>query len=373
MTVKKKKFPREIRIKESKKKRTKKKWWLWVSLILGVVILSLVGVYFWSKRHLPPIAEEQVANLLTNKVEIPDNKPLFPSLLTGELKDKEKTELRPFAVVIENHVASRPPSGLSKAGLVFESLTEGGITRFLAFFDELPAEVGPVRSARTYFVDWAEEIGAFFVHCGGSTEALKKISSLSNFYDINQFYFGRYFWRDRSRFAPHNLYTSGELLGKAVSSKKWPQKADYSSWSFKDEASLSERGDFKKVTINFSNYSYQVAYVYDSKNNVYQRYLAGVPHKDRDGSEIRAKNIVLAYYSGYQHSSEGHTLWHFYTRTQGKAKILRDGKVIEGSWVFSDRTRFFDEKGTEIKLNRGSTWVEVIAPNVSVVLEENVD
>jgi len=373
LIVKKRKFSKEIRIKEEKKKKTKrKKKWLWV--FLGVVILALVGgFYFYSQRHLPPTAEEQVSKLFNNKVKIPETKPKFPSLLTGELKDKEKTELRPFAVVIENHSASRPPSGLSKAGLVFESLTEGGITRFLAFFDELPEEVGPIRSARTYFVDWAQELGAFFVHCGGSTEALKKISSLSGFYDINQFYFGSYFWRDRSRYTPHNLYSSKNLLEKVVRAKKWSEKADYSPWSFKEEASLAERGDFKKASISFSTSSYKVAYVYDPKENVYQRYLAGVLHKDKDGSEIKVKNVVLAYYSGYQYSSEGHTLWHFDTRTQGKVKVLRDGKVIEGSWVFSDRTRFFDENGAEIKLNRGSTWIEVIAPSVSVVLEQGSD
>ncbi len=374
-TSKSKGFSKEIHINEEAKKSPKKRGgrkWFWITAgIVLFLVLVLGGVYLWSRQHLPPV-QEQISRLASpSRVKIPVVKPKFPALLTGELKEKEKVDLRPFAVVIENHPASRPSSGLSKAGLVFESLTEGGITRFLAFFDELPDEIGPIRSARTYFVDWAQELGAFFVHCGGSTDALKKIRTLSGFYDINQFYFGRYFWRDRHRFAPHNLYTSKRLLENLRRAKGWPEKATYTPWPFKDEAPQTERGKLKKATINFSSASFRVVYVYDPKENVYVRYLAGKPHKDKDGTLIKVKNVVLAYYSGYQYSSEGHTLWHFNTRSQGRVKVLRDGKVIEGTWSFSDRTRFFDSKGVEIKLNRGTTWVEVIAPSVSVVLENS--
>ena len=80
----------------------------------------------------------------------------------GEREVWEKR--RPLAVMIENHADSRPQSGLSRADVVYEAVAEGGISRFLAVFycgaaagSAKPYDVGPVRSARTYFLDWASE------------------------------------------------------------------------------------------------------------------------------------------------------------------------------------------------------------------------
>ncbi|MCD6422172.1 DUF3048 domain-containing protein [bacterium] len=367
---------KEIYLKETKKPKKRKRKWGKVILFLALFILVGLGAGLYYYLKLKPSAESipsSVAKILPRATKkIPEEKPKFPSLLTGELVEKEKVDLRPFAVVIENHPASRPPAGLSKAGVVFESLTEGGITRFLAFYDELPSKVGPIRSARPYFIDWAEELSAFFLHCGGSEEALKELRESRDLYDVNQFYYGKYFWRERSRVAPHNLYTSGELMEKLVKAKGWLRHYSYSPWVFKDDASLSQRGNVKEVRINFSSSPYLVVYRYNREENVFERYQAGLPHKDEDGSIVKVKNVVLAYYSGYQYRSNSHVLWHFYTDQGGRVKVLRDGKVIEGTWMRNGgRTRFFDESGKEIKLNRGNTWVEVIAPSVSVSIYQS--
>ncbi|HSD12679.1 MAG TPA: DUF3048 domain-containing protein, partial [Patescibacteria group bacterium] len=114
-----------------------------------------------------------------------------------------------FAATIDNLSVARPQAGLTKASLVFEAPVEGGITRFLAVFpDDVTADrIGPVRSARPYFLDWASEFDAVYAHVGGSPEALEKIVAY-DMRDLNEFFAGKYFWRDENRDAPHNAYTS---------------------------------------------------------------------------------------------------------------------------------------------------------------------
>jgi hypothetical protein len=103
---------------------------------------------------------------------------LYRAPLSGRMVEKEKTTRKPIAVVVENHPDARPQSGLNDAALVFETFAEGGITRFLAVFQENDvANIGPVRSARPYFVEWATSLKALFAHVGGNIDALDLISS----------------------------------------------------------------------------------------------------------------------------------------------------------------------------------------------------
>jgi len=372
-----KKFPKEIHITEGDQKKKdpltkdkKRKKWILISSLSLVVLLCLAGVCLWASGHLPP---GLLSLFSKKKIKISSEEPKFPSLLTGELKTKDKADLRPYAIVIENHPESRPQSGLADAGLVYESLTEGGITRYLAFFDELPNTIGPVRSARTFFVDWAHELPAFFVHCGGNADALEKIQTLSGFFNLDEFAYGNYFWRDNTRFAPHNLYTSNKLLTQLTTDQKWQTNLSYPAWNFKDEIAETERGTFKKVTINFSGPEYEVSYIYDKKTNNYKRYLAGVIHKDLNGEEITVKNVVLATYSGQlvPDPADNTVSWQLQTDQGGKAIILLDGKKITGTWQKADdtRTRFFDQTGREVKFNRGNTWIEALAPVVTTAIE----
>ena len=152
--------------------------------------------------------------------------------------------------MIENMVTSRPQSGLDRANLVYEALAEGGITRFLAVFasGEEIEKIGPVRSARTYYLDWAKELSAAYIHVGGSPEALRLIPQY-DILDLNQFYNSPNFWRAKERAAPHNLYTSSELLARAVVSKKWGPTGSFESWELKNKEKPSEKT--KKVTVYF--------------------------------------------------------------------------------------------------------------------------
>jgi hypothetical protein len=129
----------------------------------------------------------------------------------------EVAEKRPLGVIIENHGDARPQSGLNNADLIYETVAEGGITRFLAIFHSTPAsEIGPVRSARDYFAELANEWGVLFAHVGGSDEVLAQLAQkqYKNIDSLNEFFFGKYFRRVKTRAAPHNTYTSHSELNQ---------------------------------------------------------------------------------------------------------------------------------------------------------------
>jgi hypothetical protein len=134
-----------------------------------------------------------------------------PALLDGVGVEPGSDALRPLAVMIENHPEARPQSGLNSASIVYEALAEGGITRFMALYRDArqPVRVGPVRSARVYYVELANEYGAFYAHAGGNSFALALIDQ-TNTYDIDGLNIGApQFTRDRSRTLFLNRFTVG--------------------------------------------------------------------------------------------------------------------------------------------------------------------
>ncbi|MDD3773950.1 MAG: DUF3048 domain-containing protein [Patescibacteria group bacterium] len=351
------------------KKKNKKKRLIIILVIIGLFLATLIGLYFWAKKYQP----DWLKWLKPKTILIKQDAAKYPSLLTGEMKKtKVEANARPFAIAIENSPDARPQSGLAQAGLVYEAMTEGGITRFLAFFDKVPEEAGPVRSARTFFVSWAHELPAFFVHCGGNADAIEWIPTLSNFFDLDQFAYGSYFWRSSDRYAPHNLYTSGDNLEKLVKDQSWPANLDYPAWQFKDEEKTEKRGTGQGITIDFSSPAFAVKYTYNKEKNYYERLLANEPHLDIDGTPITVKNVALAYYDGeLRDAPQDNTVsWYLETDKGGKAKVLLDGKVIDGTWTRSGdgRTRFFDASGSEIKFSRGNTWIEAIVGEATATL-----
>jgi hypothetical protein len=182
-----------------------------------------------------------------------------------------------------------------------------------------------------------------------------------NIFNLDQFFNGQYFWRSSKRSAPHNLYTSTELLNKAVEDKEW-ETNNFEAWLFKEESKVEERPtDEKEITIDFSKPDYKVGWKYNSEKNDYLRYQAGQIQKDVDGSEVRAKNIVVQFVKMQVIDSVGRKKVE--TVGSGEARVFLDGKVIEGKWVKiekGDRTKFYDENGEEIKFNPGVTWIEVV-------------
>lgn len=283
--------------------------------------------------------------------------------LDGACLAKGEAEKYPVAVMIDNKQEAWPQAGLSYAWLVFEAPVEGGITRFLAIFttDKEIKKIGPVRSIRPYYIDWAKEFGAIMAHIGGSPEALGIIATDADLMKRNIDGDGSYFWRATDRIAPHNAYTSSKLLDDARNKKLKNQDLQFNSWEFKNDDFLSERGDSKTLTVKFANDPlYNAAWEYDKEKNEYRRKIGNDYAKDEDGRIILAKNIaVLATDIEIIDEVSRRRIT---TIGNGDALIFQDGKKIEAKWEKKDRDSrlyFFDLNGKPIQFNRGTTWVEV--------------
>lgn len=268
-----------------------------------------------------------------------------------------------IAVSIDNIVEARPPSGLASARLVIEAPVEAGITRFLAFWgegDEVP-EIGPIRSARPYFIDWAKSYKSTLVHVGGSPEALlriknEKVLSLDGMRD------GEVFFRDGRRFAPHNTYA---LAKKIFESVKRSGDLDPPPILSKDEVTPGKKDSFLRIPAASS--AYEVQWKYDHDKNEYLRLQAGVSAKDKDGAEVRAKNVIVLKTQIEITDEIGRR--EIKTIGEGEAIVLRSGERILGRWKRlpeGGRILFFDKDGVEIKMLAGKTWIEVVSTGAKV-------
>ncbi len=261
-----------------------------------------------------------------------------------------------WAVMIDNFPESRPQAGLRDASLVWEAPVEGGLTRFLSVFPGTSQleRIGPVRSTRPYYIDWAQELGALYAHVGGSDAALEELKT-GRVFDLNEFYRGQYFWRDGKRPKPYNVYTSSKLLSAAY--EKEPK--DIPSWIYKNEKELKDRGEPQSFKINFGKVL--VEWRYNRGDNSYERLEDGLEHKDEKGSIIKAKNVVMQFVEITVLDEVGRR--EIKTVGRGEATILLDGELIKGRWekkTKNGRTRFFDTNGHEMEFNGGPTWIEVV-------------
>lgn len=288
--------------------------------------------------------------------------------LDGVLVEEGKENPNLYAVMIENLTDSRPPSSLDKAGVVYEALAEGGITRFMAMFpvSEDIVEIGPVRSARRYFIAWADEYNKpLYVHAGGSPNALSYLSSSqSNVLDFNQFFHAPNFWRDSTRFAPHNLYTSSDKLFLGLKDIAPDLVPNYESWPFKEEADLTQRTapTAAEIVINYSSFNYRATFRYHPQLNRYFRFQGDSDHVTRDGQKIQPTNVIVMFVETGLLPGESQRL-QMTTEGQGRALVFRDGGVVEGTWKKDSsqtRTQFLDANNQPIELNRGQVWISVV-------------
>lgn len=305
-----------------------------------------------------------------NDVDKPVAEYVFFSKLTG-LGVATPEEINPgvVGVMIDNHPASRPQSGLQDAQIVYEAPAEGGITRFLAIFtkNQNLDKVGPVRSARPYFIDWLQEYGkdALYMHCGGSPVALRIIKD-DKIFDANEMVRGSYFWRDNSRFSPHNLYTSSANWNKYFTDYKIGLAPEFNSWKFSADTptgtvSISAQG----IKINYWA-DYAVEWKYDADKKNYIRYVNGVLSEE-NGRPITAENVAVT--SVYSEILDELGRREIETTGKGDARVLREGRLFLGTWRrqnSADRTRFYDKEEKEIVFYPGKTWVEVIPRNTEI-------
>ena len=314
--------------------------------------------------------------------------------INGEKLTKKHRELwekgRRRGVMIENHTDARPQSGLSSADTIYEAVAEGGITRFLAIFYCKDARfIGPVRSARVYFLSLVQGYGAnpLYVHVGGANhpgkaDALGTISKIGwgNYNDLNQFSipfptFYRDYERNPGVATEHTMYSSTSRLWKyaAVSRKltdvdeennSWDE--DFEPWAFQDGKAVAD--PVLKIAYDFweGKGDFSVVWKYDPTTNSYSRsHGDGKPHIDKNTKEaISVKNVIVAFMEespandGYP---GGHLLYE--TIGKGEAIVFHNGEAIKGSWKKPEKEsqiRFYDSSGEEIELVRGQVWVSIV-------------
>ena len=339
-------------------------------IISGVIILVLAiiggGLYLAISHH-----KTTVATITTPKPKIA--KPisdLIPSTLTGQLVAPSVNQRPITAVMIENLPPARPQSGLSQAGVVIEALTEGGITRFEAFFqNNLPTYVGPVRSVRPYFLDWALGFDAPIAHDGGSAQALAEIPSLG-VKNLDYLDNPNYYTRISSRQPPHNLYTSLPNLIKLEASNNWTS-SNFSGWPRKADAPV-KNPNATNINFTLSYSTYNVAYSYDPSTNSYNRSEGGAPQIGANTNKQISPKVVIgmvvpwsqgsldtsnAYYSVYQDVGSG------------QAYVFQDGTLTLGQWNKPSAQAplsFTTASGQPLKLNAGQTWITVLASSSDI-------
>ena len=306
-----------------------------------------------------------------------------PSLVAAPLTGRPVTEAAAqqhvVAVMIDDHPAARPQSGLSSASVVWQAPAEGGVPRYMALFQEqMPVSVGPIRSARSYFITWAAEWRAVYAHVGGSPQALATLTTYGRgqyVYNADQFRWGtRFFWRIKERFAPHNVYTDGEHLrgvSKAVGAKDGPMEP---AWRFAPDAPYIERPRDGRIVVKYSYNT--IRYDYDRLRNVYLRTVSseGAEEDAATGARVAPKNVVIMLMRFTQLNDGSHK-----ARLgadvigSGTAWIATNGKTIKGTWKKTKTTgptRFFDAKGKRVTLTIGQTFIQVMPLGSSISIKD---
>lgn len=352
-----------------KKRRSPKEWFLSLdkrkkaAVIIAVVLLIVAAgaAYGLLTKEAPAPAPTK------SEAPKPPVKVVIYSPLTGIAVTKEQSELPVTGIMIENSPDARPQSGLNKAGVVFEAIAEGGITRFLALFQEdQPDYVGPVRSVRPYYVDWVQGFDAAIAHAGGSGEALSKIRA-EGVRDLDQFANGGAFRRVSNRYAPHNLYSSLPDLTNLQRSKGW-NSSKFTGFPRKAEAA-NATPTARSVDIKISGALYDVHYDYDAASNSYKRVMAGRAHVDERSKEQISPKVVVALVTPYGIHPDGvHSTYQ--TIGSGTAYIFQDGIAAQVTWEKTSAKSqiiFKDATGKPVQLNPGQTWITTtgLATNVS--------
>ncbi len=345
------------RLKDWAGHHPRKAWFYGILAALGTAAIITLIVAAVLPQKTP-------GKLPTTSLEKPAATKYYSPLTGVEVANEAATKQPVTAIMIENSPDARPQSGLKQAGVVYEAIAEGGITRFLTLHQEdKPQLIGPVRSVRMYYVDWLAPYNASVAHVGGSAAALAEVRN-GNYRDIDQFFNAGSYWRATDRYAPHNVYTSFEKLD-ALNAAKGYTESSFTAWPRRN-GKAAETPNAASVDINFSSALFNTHYDYEASSNTYLRSVGGAASNDREDGRIAPSvviamkvNMTLVMEDGYRESIT--------TTGEGEAIIFQNGTATTATWHKASRAdsiKFTDAEGKEIALNRGQTWVAAV-PNGS--------
>ena len=358
----KKKNVGDISIKPKKSRKKK----IVISSII-IILLIAVGVSVWWFTQDQPQGDKKE----------PVEEPKKPLTIVDENSNQ-----RPIAVMIDNNVGTTSHAGLQDAYITYEAIVEGGLTRIMAVFkDRTTSLIGPVRSSRHYFLDYALENDALYAHYGWSTYAQNDISAL-HVNNINGLYVSGPYWRDSSIAAPHNVFTSIEKLyasavdlGYETTSSQW-QNLNYTTdtvdlTTFEDSTITCEENEeacnknpnlitANKVTIPYS-YSQERSYQYDSTTDTYLRFMNGRAHTDKTtGQQYNYKNVIIMKVNNFSLDNEGRQ--DLDTTGSGDGYYLTGGYALPITWHKASRTSktaYTYSDGSEVKIKDGNTFIQI--------------
>ncbi|MCD8052612.1 MAG: DUF3048 domain-containing protein [Lachnospiraceae bacterium] len=299
---------------------------------------------------------------------------MVKSFLTGEWVDESIGTKRPLAIMISNVKAAVPGSGLNTAGVIYETPMEGGEVRLEILTEnyETLERIGSIRSARTYHPWIAAEFDAIYVHYGRSDYVISDLNS-GNIDDIDGVTSRgtSAFYRTTDRVAPHNAYTTPELLDAKIESLGFEREYDddyEGKFTFAEDDSpvtLTDGQEAAKVTIGYL--VNQPWFEYNEEDQLYYRYQYGEAQIDElDGEQVTCTNIIVQYCS-YTMQDDDYTK-NIYTVGEGTGVYITGGRAETISWSKADKwsnTIFTDENGEEITLNQGRTWVCIVLPSMT--------
>ncbi|HEY4964036.1 MAG TPA: DUF3048 domain-containing protein [Candidatus Saccharimonadales bacterium] len=358
--------PAEDLIEENMKQKKKRFNWpptkkqLIIAGVVAAVVLIAVGVLLYTQLNKPKTVVS-----VTKAVIVPPKPKTVASNLSGLQVAPSLNAIPVTAVMVENTTDARPQSGLSDTGVVFEAVAEGGVTRFMALYqDTSPANVGPIRSARPYYVAWALGFDAGYAHVGGSVDALADIKAWG-VRDLDEFANGAYYHRITTRQAPHNVYTGIGTLNQ-LETKKGYTSSSFTIWPRK-AAAPAKLPSVTQISMSLSGPVYNPSYVYSASTNSYNRSEYGAPQIDANtNTQISPKvviGIVVPKVSGALDSSGAYYSDYNFVGS-GQAYIFQDGTLTIGQWTKSSNSAqilFTDSNSKPLALDPGQTWITAVS------------
>ncbi len=332
------------------------------SIVIVLIAGASAGWVLTHRKHTP-IATKTVVRKATPK---PKAAPaIIYSSLTGLPVANSSINQRPVTgVMIENSLDARPQSGLGDAGVVFEAVAEGGVTRFLALYqDTMPTNVGPIRSARPYYVQWAMGFDAAYAHVGGSPDALNDITAWHT-KDMNQFYNGAYYHRVNNRAAPHNVYTGIDTLNQLESKKGYT--STYTGFARGKEAAATPP-TAASIDFHLSGVYYDPHYTYNATTNSYDRSEYNAPHIDANTNKQLSPKVAIAIVVPLARGdldSSGAYYSNYNVIGSGAAYIFQNGTLLNATWnktATNAPLTFTDSNGQPVPLNPGQTWITAVS------------
>lgn len=347
------------------KKESNKKLKIFIGIVVGIIIIA--------------------AAILSYMVFFKDKtiEEILPTADTEEVIEEEEKEIkifsgneRPIAVMIDNHKGAWPQAGLQKAYAIYEIIVEGGETRLMAVFKGQDVDkIGPVRSSRHYFLDYAFENDAIYTHFGWSPKAESDIKSLgvNNINGITESEGN--FWRIKQKSSPHNVLTSTDKIKEMAKSKNYKLTSTQKSVLnyVSDEVELENGTIANTVTIPYST-QHTTSYQYNPETKVYTRYARKIKQTDFEtGEDITTKNIIITFVKNTPlNDGENKDRQNLSNIGTFKGYYITNGKAIEITCVKDSRkgqTVYKDLDGNEIEVNDGNTFFNICPIDANVTFE----